>query len=93
MDPANMVLAKALLLFGLGYAAVAQCVREKDDSCPTHQCIREIAIGGLQSLKGNMGRPKGSTLLKEPHLATMLELRGPKGNAIGYLAVYKKYHS
>ena len=57
--PANMVLAKALLLFGLGYTAVAQCVRKKDGSCLTCQSIREIAIGGFQFLKGNMGRPKG----------------------------------
>ena len=56
MDPANMVLAKALLLFGLGYAAVAKCVRKKRwfmsyQYPPVHS--RRLPV-----LKGNMGRTR-----------------------------------
>ena len=94
MDAANMALAKALILLGIGFAAVAMSVRKKDGTTPSRQAIRELSLSGFRALKGPLGRPKNTKILKKPQLAkikaTMLKLRGPSGKSIGYLAVYKK---
>ena len=94
MDEANMALAQALILLGIGFAAVAKAVRKMDGTIPSRQAIREIAMTGFRALRGTRGRPKGTTILNKTHLAViksmMIKLRGPKGTAIGYRAVYNK---
>ena len=94
MDEAKMALAQALILLGIGFAAVAQCVRKMDGSMPSRQAIREIAMTGFRALRGKLGRPTGTKILNKTDLAVikslMIKLRDPKGNAIGYRAVYNK---